>query len=356
MNRFTPYPGYPCTPSHATSSYPYGKFQKVSSYPVARYQSGGLLSRITAPRSNDKIVVYRLPDSLSAVASVGAESVPVIDAVSVIGAATQSQAENSTELAVIGTVTQSQAENSTELANVANVSNVSNVSNVANVAIELRVSDEPVEFTGKHGPFIKKLTEDILNCTLQLKSIKGLCFVDSGNPPHIPAMYLSREDYAHKFDKLTDEVETAVKAYTVLVGVDPTECAQYAEFMFGRHPKTCASPDIIKSAEDVKKARMNIRYFLDNRVAVDLNALRSKVLNLHEVITQSKHNLRALQFDGVEIGTSIFPDSFKCVDPDGVDYSPVHGWSTVEKKIKKSRLCYVSFLCYVSWYIFFLCV
>ena len=299
MSRFTPYPGYPCTPSHATSSYPYGKFQKASSYPVARYQSGGLLSRITAPRSNDKIVVYRLPDSLSAVASVGAESVPVIDAVSVIGAATQSQAENSTELA--------------------------NVANVSNVAIELRVSDEPVEFTGKHGPFIKKLTEDILNCTLQLKSIKGLCFVDSGNPPHIPAMYLSREDYAHKFDKLTDEVETAVKAYTVLVGVDPTECAQYAEFMFGRHPKTCASPDIIKSAEDVKKARMNIRYFLDNRVAVDHNALRSKVLNLHEVITQSKHNLRALQFDGVEIGTSIFPDSFKCVDPDGVDYSPVHG-------------------------------
>ena len=79
----------------------FGKFQKPSSssYPMARYQSGGLLGKITTPNSNDKIVIFRKADSATAsvdVESTGsaesaesAESVmdPAVDFVAVIDTA-----------------------------------------------------------------------------------------------------------------------------------------------------------------------------------------------------------------------------------------------------------------------------
>ena len=177
------------------------------------------------------------------------------------------------------------------------------------------ISQEPVEYTGEYGSSVKTFTESILSCNDRLKRIIGgdLCFVSSGNPPFIPSTYMSREGYANCSNALTEAVKLAEVEYTTLTKVAPNDCEQYGEFVFGIESYNSLatvpiSNDVKKAAEKVKLTRMKLRYFLDNKISVDLKALRSDVLSLHETITIAKHQLRALQYNGVNIGTQIFPD------------------------------------------------
>jgi hypothetical protein len=185
---------------------------------------------------------------------------------------------------------------------------------------------EPAEFTGEDGPLVKRYTEGILSWTKQLQRITGgnLIFVGSGNPPAIPDTYMSRDDYADRFNQLTETVQKAENDYEALVKVAPNDCVQYGEYVFGCDASL--PDDVRKAAEKVKRARQVLRYFLDNRVSMDLNALRSNILNLHENITQAKHQLRALQFNGVDIGTQIFPNSgVVATGSDAPKYTPMSG-------------------------------
>jgi hypothetical protein len=192
--------------------------------------------------------------------------------------------------------------------------------------VKVPVESEPVEYTGKYGPEVKAYTEEILACTLQLKNITGgsICFVGSGNPPHIPDIYMSRDDYAERSNKLTADVEAAEKAYEALVAVSPNDCMQYGEYVFGVDSAATIPDNVRKAAEKVKRARQIHRYFLDTKVSVDLKALRSDVLSLHESITMAKQHLRALQFNGVDIGTRIFPNRCAAAS-DGPKYTPMSG-------------------------------
>ena len=119
---------------------------------------------------------------------------------------------------------------------------------------------------------------------------------------------MSHQDYSDRFNKLTAEVSAAETKYKALTGLDPNCCKHYGDFVFGGLAKSGIPDDIREMADEVKTARMRLRYFLDKMVAVDLYALRFEVLSLHESITILKHNLRSLQFNGVNIGTQVFPD------------------------------------------------
>jgi hypothetical protein len=169
---------------------------------------------------------------------------------------------------------------------------------------------EPVEYTGDRGADVRFYTENLKADTKRLKDLVGgeLIFVGSGTPPVIPDTFMSHQDYSDRFNKLTAEVSAAETKYKALTGLDPNCCKHYGDFVFGGLAKSGIPDDIREMADEVKTARMRLRYFLDKMVAVDLYALRFEVLSLHESITILKHNLRSLQFNGVNIGTQVFPD------------------------------------------------
>ena len=192
--------------------------------------------------------------------------------------------------------------------------------------VDFKADQEPVEYTGEYGQIIKELTNDILSCTSKLKSIIGgnLFIVSGGNAPFIPDTYMARQDYADRSNELMERVKQAEAEYVILTKLPPNECPLYGEFVFGVGSSVCIPENISKAAEKVKTTRKNFRYFLDNRVSVDLKALRSEVLGLHETVTMAKHRLRSFQFVGVDIGTSIFPNR-GAVACEGPIYTPTRG-------------------------------
>lgn len=180
----------------------------------------------------------------------------------------------------------------------------------ASQPVEPAIPTTPIEYTGEHGPDVKMYTESILKSTQKLRTMLGgaLIFVGSGNPPVIPDVFMSRDAYCNRNNQLKEEVERAERKYESLTGSYPDESAHFGEFVFGSRFGASLPDDIRKAAESVKDARMKLCYFINNCVAVDLDDVRKEVLRLHSDITKAKHKLRALQYQGVDIGTQVFPD------------------------------------------------
>ena len=148
---------------------------------------------------------------------------------------------------------------------------------------------------------VKRWTDEFTECTREFNAIPGVS--ELYGIPHISKRCLDRPVYAKKILKLTDAVKQADLDFLSLTGDLPGNSLQYVDAVFDKHS---VPRDVFEAAMGVETVRRDLEYFVDNRMSVDLHAMRVKVIQLQERIRQAKYDLRRLQHMGEDIGDTVF--------------------------------------------------
>jgi hypothetical protein len=177
-------------------------------------------------------------------------------------------------------------------------------------AVDVAEKVEPVEFTGVHGPQVKRLVHEYTTCKERLRQIPGvnLHLID-GRPPYISSRFMQTEEYSQTLDRLSTAYNQTIADFRSLVGVHPHDSDDFAMVLFDKSDAAlkAVGPEVFKASSNVVNSGRAFHSFLLDKVSLDLKSLRLKVLGLWEGLTGAMCELRCLQNQGVNIGTAVFP-------------------------------------------------